>query len=505
MEKKSFLHKLFGTTPGEGMQPKEALSYSVAGLGQNLICGLVSSFVTYYFINGLLMEAATVGLIMLGVRVFDACNDPIMGSIVDRTKSKKGKCRPYLLWSPVPIAIFTVLLFIPLEATSKFAVAVMIVIYTLWSVVYTIIDVPYWGLASSMTSDTNQRGVMLTVARLFCTIGSGVVSVLIPNISNFWLKNAGAIDSDGAIILGRESIAAEALRNNYWWLALVIVLVAIPTFFLGYKNSNERFHDESAIRPLSENLKLIGKNKPLLIIIISGVLGSAKMMYMYSGLFFAQYNLAAMNLDVLGMKGASLFTLITMAVIPGGLAASLLVPWCTKKFGKKNTYIYSHLFGAAVGFVMFFAGWKTNVGLVINLIGLVLLGIPQGFSNIITYAMIGDSVDYLEWKHGMRAEGICFAMQTFINKIGMAVGAAFTCFGLAWAGIKASDGNTQTLTGNPDGLEKLFLFSVLLPAISMLLTAIPFFFYTFNEKEQAQAVAEVRERKGVNAYGEKIA
>ena len=109
-QKVGFLHKLFGTRPGDDFQPKEALSYSIAGFGQNLVCGLVGSYITYYFTNALLVPAVTVGLIMLFTRLFDAFNDPIMGTIVDHTRTKYGKCRPYLKYMPIPIAIMTVLL-----------------------------------------------------------------------------------------------------------------------------------------------------------------------------------------------------------------------------------------------------------------------------------------------------------------------------------------------------------------------------------------------------------
>ncbi len=489
----AFLHKIFGTNPHEGVQPKEALSYSLAGLGQNLICGLVGSYISYYFTNGLLIAPITVGLIMLFIRVFDALNDPIMGSIVDRTRTKYGKCRPYLLWTPVPIAAFTVLLFIPLKPDTTATIAIMTTLYLIWSVIYTIVDVPYWGLATAMTSETNQRGTVLTVARLFCTLGAGVVSLLVPNVSNSWLKPF--TNADGAIIPGNEGLAAAALRQNYWWLALIIVLVALPTFFIGFKNTKERFYSNEAPRSLKQNLSLVFKNKPLLLIILSGILGGGKMLYMYSGIYIAQYNLAEMGVSILGMHGAGLFTLITMAVVPGGLIASVLVPWCTRRFGKKNTFIWSHIFGGVVLFVMFFFGWKTSTGLIVNLIGLVLLGIPQGFGNIITYAMIADTVDYLEWKENTRAEGICFAMQTFINKIGMAVGAAIACFGLGWAGIDARLASTYSISGNVKGLDLLFLISTLVPAISMIACSLPLFFYKFDEKAQAIAVAEIAQRK----------
>ena len=114
------LHKLFGTTPGKGVQPKEAIAYGVAGFGQNFICTIIGSYLTVFMTDALLFGAEgvkvgaldgaiAVAFLMLGTRIFDACNDPIMGSVVDKTRTKWGKCRPYLKWMAIPIAICTIL------------------------------------------------------------------------------------------------------------------------------------------------------------------------------------------------------------------------------------------------------------------------------------------------------------------------------------------------------------------------------------------------------------
>ncbi|MBQ4626736.1 MAG: MFS transporter, partial [Clostridia bacterium] len=116
----NFLHKLFGTTPGKGVQPKEAIAYSVAGFGQNFICTIIGSYITVFMTDALLFGAdgvmvggisgaIAVAILMLGARIFDALNDPIMGSVVDKTRTKWGKCRPYLKWMAFPIGIMTIL------------------------------------------------------------------------------------------------------------------------------------------------------------------------------------------------------------------------------------------------------------------------------------------------------------------------------------------------------------------------------------------------------------
>lgn len=503
MKINDLLHKVYGTKPGDGLQPKEAVAYAVTGFGQNLICTIIGSYLTIFMTDALLFGsvqegdifgsitgAMAVAFLMLGCRVFDALNDPIMGSIVDRTRTKWGKCRPYLKWMAIPIAVMTIICFFPfLPAKTMSTFVIISVVYVLWSVVYTVADVPYWGLSTCMTNDTIVRGNLLTVTRLVCTLGAGIVTVGVPIITSAVTAKYKCTEADGVAeeLIGtvrKADIAAnaETLKWTYFICAAVFVIISVPMFYYGFKNTKERFTTTDTPPSLGHNLKLLFKNKELLLVVISGILGGARMVYTYTGgLYFAKY--------VLNNEG--LYSLITLLVVPGGLVASLLVPWMTKKFTKKWSYIAVHVLGAVVMFAMYFIGYDAPWKLVVCAIGLVLLGIPQGVNNIITYAMIGDTVDYLEWKTGERAEGICFAMQTFINKIGMAVGAFIGVFSYSWAGI-----NPETVPAiSEEGKGLLWNILILAGAISMVGTIIPMLFYTITEKKQQQMVAEIAERK----------
>ena len=529
--KQGFLHKLFGTTPGKGVQPKEAIAYSIAGFGQNFICTIIGSYITVFMTDALLFGAdgVTVGnvsgaiavaILMLGARVFDALNDPIMGSIVDKTRTKWGKCRPYLKWMAFPIGIMTVLCFLPVfsaesvyDGSKTIQTFVTIsVIYIIWSVVYTVADVPYWGLSTCLTNNTVTRGNILTVARMFCTVGAGIVTVFVPMITgaltekfkyadtaadkaliaehkaeaianmvaNQGISKADAVQTFvGTVKQGMEIANADTLKIIYFVCAVVLVVAAIPMFFYGFKNTKERFTSDENPPSFGHNLKLLFKNNQLLLIVLSGVLGGARMVYSYTGgLYFAKY--------ILHNEG--LYGIITLLVVPGGLVASILVPWMSKKFTKKWSYIAVHLFGGVVMAIMYFVGYDAPWKMVICAIGLVLLGIPQGVNNIITYAMIGDTVDYLEWKTGERGEGSCCAMQTLINKIGMAVGAFIGVLSMSIAGI-----NARTYEGaNPDALWDVLIIS---GVVSMFACAVPMFFYKITEKRQAEMVAEIEARK----------
>lgn len=559
-------HKLFGSTPSDGeLQPKEGFSYSLCGFGQNLVCTIIGSYLTVFMTDAIGFNAMFVAFLMLGARIFDALNDPIMGSIVDRTRTKWGKCRPYMKWMALPIAAMTVICFLPWYPNNDGGFAALSIMYIVWGIVYTVADVPYWGLSTAMSNDTYRRGNLLTIARLFCTAGAGIITVLTPIITqaltadnnsvvtaiqaamNYLndgntvaatnegfiasfksLENLGAslasfspsaeyapfaakdleevyklfaaanidLAQSGEVLFNLKETARAGMQHSLSWayfvIAIICCVIAVPLFYLGFKNTTERNISTENPPSLGHNLKLLFKNKPLMLIVLSGIGGAARMLFTYTGgLYFAKYI----------MNKESMYALFTMAIVPGGLIASVLVPWCTKKFGKKNTYIWSHVVGGIAMLVAFIVGISVDRGnytstatTVVLLIALVIAGVPTGFGNILTYAMIGDTVEYLELKTGERAEGICFAMQTLINKINMAVGAFVGV--LAYYKSGAEVGNARGVEAA--GKDVMWFMLVGIAAISFFLTVIPLFFYKFNEKEQQEAKAAIEERKRAN-------
>lgn len=614
-EKRSIWHKLFGTYPGDGeMQPKEGIAYSLCGFGQNLICTIIGSYLTVFMTDAIGYGALAVALLMLFARIYDALNDPIMGSIVDRTRTPWGKCRPYLKWMAIPVAVVTILCFLPWYPSNPGGFAAMSIMYIIWGMVYTVCDVPYWGLNSRMSNDTFRRGNLLTIARLLCTAGAGIVTIVVPQVTSgmtgtlqtninayqgivsqiqFAVDSEGGaiivpdladVDKDGdktedfslnfdanrdgtfanitanygtlenfileefgkdsavynayleakAVYEGKDSEGGELINNKpmsewtasdlqtildgtlgekqsdlkwiYFVAAIICVAIGMPLFYVGFKGTKERASELDNIKPpsLKHNLSLLFKNKPLMLIVISGILGAARMVFTYTGgLYFCKYVLDSVNF--MGMHGEGLYTLVTIAIVPGGLIASLLVPYLTKKIGKKQSYIWTNIAGGVALLIAFIVGMAIDKGnytstatLVIALLAIVVSGIPSGLTNIVSYAMIGDTIEYLELKTGERAEGICFAMQTFINKIGMAIGAFIGVMGYYIAGVTAN--NPGALDAG--GKDVMWIMLMLVAALSFILSAIPIFFYKFNEKEQQEAVAEIKRRNEAKLVAE---
>ena len=181
------------------------------------------------------------------------------------------------------------------------------------------------------------------------------------------------------------------------------------------------------------------------------------------------------------------------------------------KFGKRNVFLGSHVIGGLLLVGLYFMGYQAETGTFDGTTGfaqimfyiiIIIAGIPSGFSNILTYSMIGDSIDYLEDKTGKRAEGICYAMQTLISKIGMALTAFVTLLVLGKAGYATVTAGGQLVPSSPEVADiittvkaNIWMVTTLACGISMAACAIPLLFYKFNEKEQAEAVARVAARK----------
>jgi len=490
----NLLHKICGTTKESELQPKEIFSYSLAGLGQNMVSSIVTSFIIIYFTDALLLPAKWVAWLVLINRILDGLNDPVMGSIVDHTRTRWGKLRPYLLFTPFFLGIVTVLCFTTIKTGSEsLRFAWSAGIYILWIMVYTIQDVPYWGLSSAMTSDTVKRNHMITVARMFCMLGAGIITVLMPMIQGrVELGVTGGVplaQLSGAAQAGFRQPIADGLKSMFLIAAVVVSALAVPMFLIGFKNTKERFYEDDKPKSFLHNIGLLFKNKPLLLILLSGILGSLRASFLVTATYFAKYNL--------GNTGAS--ALITMLVVPGGLAASLLTPYLSKKYGKRDIMIYSHLIASLVMFAVYFIGARTGLaygersafGMVFCVAGMILAGIPSGFSNILSYSMVADTIDYLEYKTGERGEGICFAMQTFINSVNLALSAFAMLITLA-----AYSFDEYSNMAAPQGVKSgIWLISTFAAGISMVLFALPLFFYKFTEKEQAKAVAITAERK----------
>ncbi len=455
------------------LKTSEILSFSTAGFGRSMIYNLMSIFLLIFYTDAMKLQPVHAGAIILAARIFDAANDPLMGIIADKTKTKFGKLRPYLLFSPFLILISTALLFnVPESFSYNGKLAYSAITYILWGICFTIQDVPFWGMSAVVSPVEQERNKFLSTARIFCTIGGIIPSVLVPVLS-----------ADNA--LG----TVQGYRVSGIIFAVLGSMLSLLAFF-GTKERIEQTKEKTSVK---EIVTAYTKNAPLLLLILASVLGSAMLMIQTSGSYIAKYLIRDSGIIPPGSVQVSM----TVAIGIGMMVAMVLMPILRKKLSLKQIYIISALFGAAIHTVIYFVGYA-NFYVLLAL--LVVAGLPLGIFNVITYAMVADSVDYLEWKTGRRSEGVCFASQTFISKLTAGISTFITSIVLEIIGFENLNTGISAAETS-EILDGMFFMVSAIPAISLALCAIPMIFnkYTGKKKEEIQKeLTERREKTNVN-------
>ena len=484
---------------------KERICFTVGAFGRSGIYTLMSMFTLVFFQNGagLSLEQGTT-IILIG-RIFDAINDPMMGMLVDRTKSKWGKMRPYLLFAPVPIAITTILLFTaPFKDGSTASFVWALVTYILWGVAFTVQDVPFWGLSSVITPLENERTSFISTARLGSTFGGILPALLVPIL---YQSNLG-------------------YNKGFFVSALIFAILGCSLSILIFFVSKERVPKMDHTPSFKETFVVLGKDKLLIIVIFAAILGSTMVTanqcadYIGNYLIIQNYTDFSMIFDEAGnllpnvdakaayngfwIPRGTIVTTLTVAIGVGMVPAMAVFPMLRKKFSLKQIYIGSALFGLVVHTLCYivFAQDVTNVNIYLLWVFLFLMGIPLGIYNVITYALIADAVDYMEWKTGERHEGVCFSFQTFLSKVNAAI--ATFVFGqiLGKSDFKAVDKSLVDIAGRQiffeqsvDTQKMLLALVTIVPAVGFLLTIIPMFFNDFTGKTKEKAQKELEEAR----------
>ena len=458
------------------LKTSEIASFATSAFGRSMIYTLMSTYLLIFYTDAAGIQPTHAGWIIFGARIFDAANDPVMGMIADRTKTKFGKLRPYLLFSPFIIMASTIALFtVPGFESYGTKVAYATVTYVLWGICFTIQDVPFWGMSAVVTPLENERNKFLSIARIGSTVGGILPTVLIP-------------------VLRTSSLG---ITKGYFVGGLIFGITGSMISLLAFFGTKEKV-EQPAKEKISakEVVSAYVKNKPLLLLIAASILGSAMLMAQTSGSYIATYLIQ----DSGFIPHGSVQVVMTVAIGAGMMVAMLLMPVLRKKFSLKQIYIGSALFGAVLHVILYFLGYSNFYAL---LAVLAVVGLPLGIFNVITYAIVGDSVDYLEWKTGRRSEGICFASQTFISKLTAGISTLITSFVLeAYNYVEPIKSKNEfgvsielAQPQSAETLEGMFIMISVIPAISLALCAIPMFFNDYTGKKKDKIIRELNERR----------
>ena len=242
---------------------KEWMTYCIGALGQGMIYAIMSSYISDFYLNVLKVTPIFVLLLMLLARIWDAINDPMMGSIVDHTRTKWGKCKPYLMFVPIPIGIITILTFCNKTYTDYTSTGAHVLIiawaaisYILWGMCYTVGDIPLWGVTSLMTDDENDRAKALSLARIVANLGA--IGMLI----TFAGKALSPMFQEKK---GLDLIHAD--KMSYIIIAVILTIFATILFQFSGFSVKERVQQSEKKYTMKENFKIAISNDPFLSLI----------------------------------------------------------------------------------------------------------------------------------------------------------------------------------------------------------------------------------------------
>lgn len=439
---------------GGALTRRERAAYGVGSLGNNLVYGLMTTYLLVFYTDVFALPAAAVGTIFLVARIWDAADDPVVGFVVDNTHSRWGRFRPYLLFGPFAMGLIVVLVFAAPDLSPTARIVWAFATYLAWGIAFTFIDVPFWSLSAALTQDVRERSVLITFARTVATASIVTISV--------------------AALPLVDALGGGDDRQGWRLTAVVVAVVAVVATLLCFAGVRERepVAGRQRTRP-HDVVALFRTNRPLLRVLLSMFVSDAllalKIALVY---FYLRYNHDAEDLI------PAFLGLYAVATIGGSLAT----PRLAGRFGKRQVAIAAAAGTAATSFALFAAGYG---GLVPLLVLGALGGVADGLGDVSRTSMLADTVDYGQWTTGKRQEGIVFATNIFKTKVASAVAGATAAFTLAAVGYVANA--TQTVS-TLNGLHAVF---TLVPGFLGVLAVLPLLRYDLSERRHAELMAEL--------------
>ncbi|MGL5314766.1 MAG: melibiose:sodium transporter MelB [Peptostreptococcaceae bacterium] len=445
---------------------REKYSYGVGAFGKDLVYALVATYLMMFFTDEVGISSVFVGGLFFVSRFWDAINDPVMGMIVDNTNTKWGKFRPWILIGTLINATVLIFLFVnPNEFLSGKSVYVYCSIaYILWGMTYTIMDIPYWSMIPSFTSDPAERDKIAVIPRIFATLGGSSVNtfglMLVP-------------------ILGMGSIS-----RGYFRLGLGVAIIFVISTLINVLNVKEynTVVNKEKIK-LNEVFHILFKNDQLMVIIVSVIVYHIAL-FLVGGfaLYFFKY----------AIQNESLYAVFTGVSTVAQVCAMMCFPKLVSKLSRRVVYGMACIL-PIIGFLGMFlvSGLSTNPALLVST-G-VIYNIGFALSSASVTVMMSDAVDYGEYKLGKRSESIVFSMQTFIVKFATAFSGLIVGVGLSIINYVPNAVQTaETIMG-----MKIIMFIV--PSILMLIClGVYFKFYKLNGAYQQEVLTALEKRRKEN-------
>lgn len=425
---------------------KEKISYGLGDTASNIIFQTVMMFLLIFYTDVVGLSPAWVGSLFLAVRVIDAITDPLMGSWADRTQTRWGQFRPYLLWLAIPFGIVSVITFITPDFSANGKLLYAAVTYILLMLVYTAINIPYSALGGVITASPSERVSVQSYRFVFGMLGGLIVAALtLPLVEYF----------------GQGDTA-----KGYQLTMTAMSAFGVILFLLCFYGTRERVHQPRAKQaPLKEDIKLLWQNDQWRILSLAGLfLLTGQVLRATLAVYYVKYYLSVpeqiTNFMTLGMIGSIL-----------GCALSQQL---AKRMCKIRAYICLQFIAACICVVSY---WVRPEQLELAFAFFFLWSFFLQMATPLLWAKMVDTIDYGHWKTGIRLNGLVFSSVVFFIKLGVAFGGAFAGWLLAYYGYQA--GVEQTNTAK-HGIQISF---TLFPAIGSFLVAWVMRWYILDNKK----------------------
>lgn len=434
---------LFKNEVEQKISLKEYIAYFSYGLGEVTNYAMVGTYLTIFYTDYLMISASIAGIIFLIARVWDAINDPMMAAIIDCTNSSKGKFRYWMKWVPIFIVLTTILTFIPWDMKGGVLIGVAGISYILWGMVYTVSDVPFWSLSTVMSNNALERAKAVTVANTGVSIGFLIPPLIVPILSKYI----------GVEFLGYSMNDNAAFVQGLPYTIIIISMITLPLMIFGYLGTKERRNAHVEKVKIKDMLGTVKNAKPLFLISIIFMLLAFTELSNALMVYFFIVNLG----DISYQSTITFFSMFSFALL-------VFYPILLKYLKKKNLLQLQLVIDTILRLFLFIVGYDNPLIVVIVLIAL------KYFETIIAPIipnMIGECVEYCEYKTGKRTEGIVFSFQTFSGKLKTAIALGLSGFVLTWIGY-----TPDIVKQNQDVVEWLFIICILVPIVGNILRII---------------------------------
>lgn len=450
------------------LKTSQKAAFGFGAFGKDLVYMLISGYLLYYYNAVLGMDSAFIGTVLMIARVFDAINDPAMGIVVAKTRTKWGKFRPWILCGTILNAVTIYALYATPASLGAAGQKVWLVIfYFAWGITYTLMDIPFWSIIPAVTEPGSDREGLTSLARTCAGVGDAIPTVLTMVI---------------VPILSASSVIADYKIGFKWWALIIAVIFVVSEAVCVVAVKEKPIDEKEEAMHITDMFKSLFKNDQAVTVVVSILLVYAALNICANlVLYFFQFDV--------GNAGA--YSVFAGVAFAAQVFIMMVIPAFLKKFSKNQLFLFGFIIqivGFAVIIIMSLTHMYTPATWFVLCIPGIMIYAGYGMLNVIMTVFLSDSVDYGEYKNGTREEAIIFSMQTFTVKLASGLAVFLAGFVLQWINldVNAASQTSATLKG--------LLTWMTVPPILLLVVGIAIYrrYYKLDDKKMHEIMVTLR-------------